>query len=78
MYRNTNCTVICMNIIADTSIFMAVALDEPEKERIIEVAAGVFQVSIPSLRAGRRRVEPGPDVGGSRDAFQTSEPHFDS
>jgi predicted nucleic acid-binding protein len=29
-----------MNIIADTNIFLAVALDEPEKEHIIEVTAG--------------------------------------
>ena len=30
-----------MNIISDTNIFLAVALDEPEKDRIIKVTSGV-------------------------------------
>jgi len=30
-----------MNIISDTNIFLAVALDEPEKDRIIQVTSGV-------------------------------------
>ena len=29
-----------MNIVADTNVFLAVALEEPERERIIEVTAG--------------------------------------
>jgi len=34
-----------MNIISDTNIFLAVALDEPEKDRIIQVTSGVNIVS---------------------------------
>lgn len=30
-----------MNIVSDTNIFLAVALDEPEKERIIDLTSGV-------------------------------------
>lgn len=29
-----------MNIVADTNIFLAVALDKPEKEHLVEVTAG--------------------------------------
>ena len=35
-----SCTIVCMDIVADTNIFLAIALDEPEKERIIEVTEG--------------------------------------
>lgn len=34
-----------MNIIADTNIFLAVALDEPEKKRIIQLTAAVNIIS---------------------------------
>ncbi len=34
-----------MNIIADTNIFLAVALDEPEKKRIIQLTATVDIIS---------------------------------
>jgi len=34
-----------MNIIADTNIFLAVALNEPERQLIIELTAGVDAVS---------------------------------
>ena len=37
-----------MNIIADTNIFLAVALDEPEKNRIIQLSAGM-DVSAPEI-----------------------------
>jgi len=30
-----------LNIVSDTSIFLAVALDEPEKKRIIDLTSGV-------------------------------------
>ncbi len=34
-----------MNIIADTNIFLAVALDEPEKEHIIQNTSGIDLIS---------------------------------
>ncbi len=34
-----------MNIIADTNIFLAVALDEPEKEHIIQITSGIDLIS---------------------------------
>jgi len=34
-----------MNIISDTNIFLAVALDEPEKEQIIQVTSGANIIS---------------------------------
>ena len=38
-YQLYNC--LMMNIIADTNIFLAVVLDEPEKNRIIQLSAGM-------------------------------------
>ena len=34
-----------MNIIADTNIFLAVTLDEPEKEHIIQITSGIDLIS---------------------------------
>ena len=34
-----------MNIVADTNIFLAIALNEPERARIVEVTSGVTVVS---------------------------------
>lgn len=34
-----NCTIVYVNIIADTNIFLAVVLDEPEKDRIIQLTS---------------------------------------
>ena len=34
------CTIVQMKIIADTNIFLAVVLEEPEKGRIIQLTAG--------------------------------------
>ena len=31
-----------MNVISDTNIFLAVVLDEPEKDRIIQLSAGMY------------------------------------
>ncbi len=39
------CTIVHMNIVSDTNIFLAVALDEPEKDRIIEVTSGADAVA---------------------------------
>ena len=33
------CTIVCMDIISDTNIFLAVALNEPEKEKIVQLTA---------------------------------------
>jgi len=40
-----SCTIVCMNIVADTNIFLAVALDEPEKEHIIQITSGINLIS---------------------------------
>ncbi len=34
-----------MNVVADTNIFLAVALDEPEKDRIVDLTAGVDAIA---------------------------------
>ena len=34
-----SCTIVCMDIVADTNIFLAVVLDEPEKDRIIQLTS---------------------------------------
>jgi predicted nucleic acid-binding protein len=39
-FQSWSCTIVSMNIVADTNIFLATALDEPEKPRIIELTAG--------------------------------------
>ena len=39
------CTIVCMNIISDTNIFLAVALNEPEKDTIIELTSNVTAVA---------------------------------
>mgnify|MGYP000185657750 FL=1 len=45
MYRqctsDISCTNVLMDIIADTNIFLAIALNEPEKKRIIQFTSGV-------------------------------------
>ena len=45
MYRqctsDISCTNVLMDIIADTNIFLAIALNEPEKEQIIQLTSGV-------------------------------------
>lgn len=38
--RQVKCTIVPMKIIADTNTFIAVALNEPEKVRIIQLTAG--------------------------------------
>ena len=38
--QNDSCTIVYMDIIADTNIFLAVALDEPEKNNIIKLTSG--------------------------------------
>ena len=35
------CTIVYMNIVSDTNIFLAVALDESQKNRIISLTAGI-------------------------------------
>jgi predicted nucleic acid-binding protein len=35
-----SCTIVKMNVVADTNIFLAIALDEPEKQQIIELTVG--------------------------------------
>ncbi len=35
-----NCTIVSMNVVADTNIFLVSALDEPEKQQIIELTVG--------------------------------------
>lgn len=35
-----SCTIVKMNVVADTNIFLASALDEPEKQQIIELTVG--------------------------------------
>ena len=35
-----NCTIVCVYIVSDTNIFLAVALNEPEKRHIIELTSG--------------------------------------
>jgi predicted nucleic acid-binding protein len=42
---HTSCTIVYMNIIADTNIFLAVVLDEREKQLIIELTAEVDAIS---------------------------------
>jgi len=37
-----------LNIVSDTNIFLAVALDEPEKERIVELTSGA-DVIVPEM-----------------------------
>ncbi len=39
------CTIVHMNVISDTNIFLAVVLNEPEKDRIIELTSGVDVVA---------------------------------
>jgi hypothetical protein len=34
-----------MNIVSDTNIFLAVALDEPEKEHIIQLTSGADAIA---------------------------------
>lgn len=37
--RHFSCTIVCMNIVADTNTYLAVVLNEPEKPRIIGLSA---------------------------------------
>lgn len=38
--RHSICTIVLMKIVADSNTFIAVALDEPEKDRIIRLTEG--------------------------------------
>lgn len=38
--KNILCTIVPMKLIADTNIFIAVALNEPEKDKIIRLTEG--------------------------------------
>lgn len=40
LFFRQNGTIVPMNIVADSSIFLAVALEEPERERIIRLTEG--------------------------------------
>lgn len=40
-----NCTIVLMKIITDTNIFLAVVLNEPEKDHIIGLSSGVDVVA---------------------------------
>jgi len=35
-----NCTIVHMNLVSDTNVFLAVVMNEPEKERIIQLTSG--------------------------------------
>ncbi len=37
--KRGSCTIVYVNIVADTNIFLAVVLDEPEKDRIIQLTS---------------------------------------
>ncbi len=39
------CTIVCMNIVSDTNIFLAVVLDEPEKGNIIQATSEANVIS---------------------------------
>jgi len=39
------CTIVNMNLISDTNIFLAVVLDEPEKENIIQLTSKANAIS---------------------------------
>jgi len=39
-FPSMSCTIVSMNVVADTNIFLASALDEPEKQQIIELTVG--------------------------------------
>lgn len=40
IFRRNRCTIVLMKIIADTSVFMAVVLNEPEKGSIVRLTKG--------------------------------------
>lgn len=40
-----SCTIVSMNIVADTNIFLAVALEEPEKAEIIALTSGADAIA---------------------------------
>ena len=42
--EQASCTIVCMNVISDTNIFLAVALDEPEKTAKPKKAHSPFDV----------------------------------
>ena len=39
------CTIVRMNIVSDTNIFLAIVLEEPEKQKIIELTSGVDAIA---------------------------------
>ncbi len=41
----TTCTIVYMDILSDTNIFLAVALNEPEKNRIIQLTSGMNAIA---------------------------------
>jgi len=42
---NESCTIVYMDIVADTNIFLVVALDQPEKNNIIQLTSGCEIIS---------------------------------
>lgn len=46
--RDVSCTIVNMQIVSDTNIFLAVVLDEPDKDRIIQITSGV-DVAAPEI-----------------------------
>ena len=40
-----NCTIVHMNIVSDTNVFLTVTLDEPEKDRIIQLTSGLDAIA---------------------------------
>ena len=42
------CTIVHMEVVSDTNIFLAVVLDEPEKDHLIRITSGV-DVSAPEI-----------------------------
>jgi len=43
--RSISCTIVNMDVVSDTNIFLAVALDEPEKSDIIQLTSGMDAVA---------------------------------
>ncbi len=39
------CTTVYMGVVSDTNIFLAVVLDEPEKDRIIQLTSGLDAIA---------------------------------
>jgi len=43
--ENLTVNIFCLNIITDTNIFLAVILNEPEKDRIIQLTSGTDAIA---------------------------------